>query len=87
MTAFIGGMPKREKPFVESSNAHARWIRMLAVTPDHTRIASVGDDMKTKLWDAATGECLATWGDYELRRRMASHPCFMPQRFRRMANG
>jgi WD40 repeat protein len=48
-------------------DAHARWIRMLAVNPDQTRIASVGDDMKTKLWDAATGECLATWGDYELK--------------------
>lgn len=48
-------------------DAHARWIRMLAVSPDQTRIASVGDDMKTKLWDASTGECLATWGDYELK--------------------
>jgi len=48
-------------------DAHARWIRMLAVSPDQTRIASVADDMQTKLWDAATGECLATWGDYELK--------------------
>lgn len=49
------------------SDAHARWIRMLAISPDQTRIASVGDDMRTKLWDAATGECLAIWGDYELK--------------------
>jgi WD40 repeat protein len=48
-------------------DAHARWIRMLAVNSDQTRIASVGDDMKTRLWDAETGECLATWGDYELK--------------------
>ena len=47
------------------ADAHGKWIRMLAVTPDQTRIASVADDMLTKLWDAATGECLATWGDYE----------------------
>ena len=49
------------------TDAHAKWIRMLAVSPDQTRVVSVGDDMKTKLWDAATGECLATWGDYELK--------------------
>jgi WD40 repeat protein len=49
------------------SDAHARWIRMLAVSPDQSRIASVGDDMKTKLWDAATGDCVGTWGDYELK--------------------
>lgn len=48
-------------------DAHSRWIRMLAANPDQNRIASVGDDMKTRLWDAKTGECLATWGDYELK--------------------
>jgi len=45
--------------------AHSRWIRMLAISPDQTRIVSVGDDMQTRLWDATTGECLATWGDYD----------------------
>ncbi|MDA1230491.1 MAG: hypothetical protein O2856_06940 [Planctomycetota bacterium] len=49
------------------ADAHGRWIRMLAASPDQTRVASVGDDMKTKLWDAATGECLANWGDYETK--------------------
>ncbi len=47
------------------TDAHSRWIRMLAISPNQNRIASVGDDMKTKLWDAATGDCLATWGDYD----------------------
>ena len=49
------------------ADAHGKWIRMLAASPDQTRIASVADDMLTKLWDAATGECLATWGGYDLK--------------------
>ncbi len=49
------------------ADAHAKWIRMLAASPDRTRVVSVADDMQTKLWDAASGECLATWGDYELK--------------------
>ena len=49
------------------ADAHGKWIRMLAASPDQTRIASVADDMRTKLWNAATGECLATWGDYGLK--------------------
>ena len=49
------------------ADAHGRWIRMLAASPDRTRVVSVADDMQTKLWDAATGECIAIWGDYELK--------------------
>jgi WD40 repeat protein len=49
------------------TDAHSRWIRMLAISPDEARIVSVGDDMQTRLWDAATGKCLAIWGDYELK--------------------
>ncbi len=48
-------------------NAHDKWIRRLAVSPDGTRIASVADDMRTKLWDFSSGECLAVWGDYALK--------------------
>lgn len=51
----------------KTTDAHARGIRMLAVSPDQSRVASVADDMKTKLWDAVSGECLATWGDYEAK--------------------
>ncbi|MBL8816103.1 MAG: hypothetical protein JNL58_08740 [Planctomyces sp.] len=47
------------------TDAHAKWIRKLAVSPDGTRVASVADDMQTKIWDVSTGECIATYGDYE----------------------
>jgi WD40 repeat protein len=47
--------------------AHSKWVRMLAVSPDASRIASVADDMATRLWDAASGDLIATWGDYEAK--------------------
>jgi WD40 repeat protein len=40
---------------VRSVPAHGRWIRQLAVSPDGTRLASVGDDMVCRLWDVASG--------------------------------
>lgn len=36
-------------------NAHARWIRKLAASPDGQRIASVADDMVCRIWDAQGG--------------------------------
>jgi WD40 repeat protein len=41
-----------------TDNAHSRWIRQLAVSPDGTKLASVGDDMVCRLWNIATGERL-----------------------------
>ena len=40
-------------------NAHSRWIRKLAVSPDSRRVASVGDDMVCRLWDASAGKLVA----------------------------
>lgn len=48
-------------------SAHAKWVRMLAVSPDASRVASVADDMMTRLWDASSGDLIATWGDYEAK--------------------
>jgi WD40 repeat protein len=36
--------------------AHGGWLRDLVVFPDSSRLASVGDDMRLKIWDSATGE-------------------------------
>jgi WD40 repeat protein len=41
-----------------NESAHARWIRQLATSPDGQKIASVGDDMVCRLWDAASGEAI-----------------------------
>jgi WD40 repeat protein len=42
--------------FHTAENAHARWIRKLAASPDGQRIASVADDMVCRLWEASTGK-------------------------------
>ncbi len=48
----------REKrtPLRVVENAHAKWIRAVVASPDGSIVASVGDDMVCRLWDAKTGE-------------------------------
>jgi len=48
-------------------SAHSKWVRMLAVSPDSSRVATVADDMTTRLWDASSGDLVATWGNYETK--------------------
>ncbi len=43
---------------IRTINAHSRWIRHIAVSPDSNKIASVGDDMVCRIWNAQTGERL-----------------------------
>jgi WD40 repeat protein len=54
-----------------AENAHARWIRKLAVSPDGQRIASVADDMVCRVWDNQGGLV------YELR----GHDVLTPHHF------
>lgn len=41
---------------LRSVEAHAGWIRRLALLPAGKQLVSVGDDMLVKLWDAETGQ-------------------------------
>lgn len=46
-------------------DAHAKWIRSLAMSPDGRTLASVSDDMLCKLWNAETGEPVRTLAGHE----------------------
>ena len=48
-------------------SAHTRWIRRLALNSAGTKLASVGDDMQTRVWDTTSGECLLTMEGYDLK--------------------
>ncbi len=51
---------------VRTKDAHAKWIRNLAVSPDGKILASVADDMLCKLWNTETGEPIKTLAGHEL---------------------
>jgi WD40 repeat protein len=58
---------------IRTVDAHTRWIRQLAVSPDGTKLASVGDDMVCRLWNVGSGERL-----HELRGHAERTPTHFP---------
>jgi len=58
---------------VRAIDAHKKWVRKLAVTPDGKTVASVADDMVCRLWDAASGKLLQ-----ELRGHQEKTPHHFP---------
>src|SRR5258708_17798885 len=66
-------MPDRR--VVRCVDAHRRWIRQIAVSPDGSKLASVADDMVCRLWDASTGAMI---------REMRGHAERTPQHFSSM---
>lgn len=43
-------------PMIRNVEAHAKWIRDVAASPDGALVASVADDLVCRVWDAQTGE-------------------------------
>jgi WD40 repeat protein len=58
---------------IRAVEAHAKWIRKVAVSPDGKTIASVADDMVCRLWDATDGKPLS-----ELRGHQEQTPHHFP---------
>jgi WD40 repeat protein len=58
---------------VRTVEAHTKWIRRVAASPDGRLVASVADDMVCRLWDAETGERI-----HELRGHAEQTPHHYP---------
>ena len=58
---------------VRAIDAHEKWMRAMAVTPDGTTIASVADDMVCRLWSNENGKLL-----HELRGHQPKTPTHFP---------
>lgn len=48
-------------------NAHARWVRKVVASPDGRCVASVGDDMVCRVWEAPSGKLLHELRGHETR--------------------
>jgi WD40 repeat protein len=53
--------------------AHARWIRKVAISPDGQRVASVADDMICRVWEVESGKLV-----HELKGHEARTPNHFP---------
>jgi WD40 repeat protein len=45
-----------KKALIRTTDAHAKWIRQVRVSPDGKLAVSVADDMLAKVWDAESGK-------------------------------
>jgi WD40 repeat protein len=52
---------------IRSVGGHDGWIRKLVLTPDCSRFATVGDDMRLIVWDAETGQQLTEMKGHDTR--------------------
>ena len=49
---------------IRSQPGHGRWIRQVIATPDQSKVISIGDDMRCKVWDSKSGELIADFSDH-----------------------
>lgn len=52
---------------IRSVSGHDGWIRKLVLTPDRSRLATVGDDMRLIVWDTEQGKQLAVMQGHDVK--------------------
>ncbi len=65
-----------KKVNIRSVDAHAKWIRKLAISPNGKQFASVADDMVCRVWDIESGKVI-----HELRGHRERTPTHFPSMF------
>ena len=58
-------LPNRK--MLSSIEAHDKWIRRMILSPDGSRIITVADDMRCRVWDRENGQQIADFSDHELQ--------------------
>lgn len=55
----------KKRTLIRAVEAHEKWIRRMAVSPDYQWVASVADDMTCKIWNAESGELFKTLSGHQ----------------------
>ena len=50
---------------IRTIEAHDGWVRAVVVSPDGSLVASVGNDLKVKLWNVADGKLVREMTGHE----------------------
>lgn len=54
-----------ERKLIRTVRAHDGWIRRVIASADLTQVISISDDMLCKVWDADSGESIASFSDHQ----------------------
>ena len=66
--------PTEKRQPIRSVEAHQKWIRRIALTTDGALLASIGDDMAVRLWDAQTGKLVRELHGHDQRLPRYDYP-------------
>jgi WD40 repeat protein len=63
-----------ERKSIRTVDAHSKWIRQLALSPDQKLLATASDDMSVRLWDTQSGSSVRELRGHEARLPRWAYP-------------